>query len=59
MIAQSAMNVLDPVYRVGSQIVEVIRWHENIPKRSAWNRAASLCSMVGLDRDLWKLILIN
>ncbi|RMF84132.1 MAG: ABC transporter ATP-binding protein, partial [Nitrospinota bacterium] len=28
IISQSAMNALDPVYRVGDQIVEAIRAHE-------------------------------
>lgn len=30
MITQSAMNALDPVYSVGSQIVEAIQTHEKV-----------------------------
>jgi peptide/nickel transport system ATP-binding protein len=48
MISQSAMNTLDPVYRVGSQIVEAIRQHEKISNEKARTRAGELFQAVGL-----------
>lgn len=50
MIAQSAMNALDPVYKVGSQIVEAIRIHSSISKKEAWARAEELFALVGVDK---------
>lgn len=51
MVAQSAMNALDPVYKVGSQIVEAIRQHSSISKKEAWERAEELFALVGVDKD--------
>jgi oligopeptide/dipeptide ABC transporter ATP-binding protein len=48
LVTQSAMNALDPVYRVGAQIVEAIRTHENCSASAAWKRAADLFESVGL-----------
>jgi oligopeptide/dipeptide ABC transporter ATP-binding protein len=48
LITQSAMNALDPVIRVGDQIVESIRAHEPVDRGTAWARAESLFSLVGL-----------
>lgn len=48
-IAQNAMNALDPVYRVGSQVVEVIRAHTDQSKAEARERTAELFRNVGLD----------
>ena len=39
VISQSAMNALDPVYRVGDQIVEAIRTHVSQSKSEAMERA--------------------
>jgi oligopeptide/dipeptide ABC transporter ATP-binding protein len=50
MISQSAMNALDPVYRVGDQIVEAIRAHEPVDRATALERAAGLFEVVGLER---------
>lgn len=49
LITQSAMNALDPVYRVGDQIVESIRAHRKMSQRQAWSRAEELFVLVGLD----------
>jgi oligopeptide/dipeptide ABC transporter ATP-binding protein len=48
MIPQSAMNAMDPVYRVGAQIIEAIRRHEPIRKEEGIRRACDLFEMVGL-----------
>ena len=50
IISQSAMNALDPVYKVGDQIVEAIRAHEKISRSQALDRAVELFSLVGIDR---------
>jgi oligopeptide/dipeptide ABC transporter ATP-binding protein len=51
MISQSAMNALDPVYSVGQQIVEAIRFHEDVPKKEARRRAGELIDRVGIDKE--------
>lgn len=48
LITQSAMNALDPVYRIGDQIVESIVAHEKVGKQEAWRRAEDLFSLVGI-----------
>ncbi|MHB0871002.1 MAG: ABC transporter ATP-binding protein [Chloroflexota bacterium] len=49
MISQSAMNSLDPVYRVGDQIVEAIQAHEPVGRSEAMDRAKELFGLVGID----------
>lgn len=48
MIPQSAMNALDPVYRVGHQIIEAIVAHGSVGRRKAVERAEQLFTLVGL-----------
>jgi oligopeptide/dipeptide ABC transporter ATP-binding protein len=48
MIFQDPMTSLNPVYRVGWQIVEQIRAHENISKQAARDRAIQLLTSVGI-----------
>jgi len=50
MIFQDPMSSLNPVYRIGDQIVEAIRTHENIDKRVAKRRAVDLLRQVGIPR---------
>ncbi|MEE8540395.1 MAG: ABC transporter ATP-binding protein [Desulfobacterales bacterium] len=52
LVPQSAMNSLNPVYRVGDQIVEAIHAHSNMTRREATNRAESLFKSVGLQPAL-------
>ena len=47
-VPQSAMNSLDPVYRLEDQIVEAIVTHEKLPTRAASERATELCELVGI-----------
>lgn len=53
-IAQNAMNALDPVYRVGSQLIEVIRHHTDASKQEAKDRSMELLQDVGLDRSVYR-----
>ena len=46
MIFQEPMTSLNPVYRIGDQIVETIREHRRISKRAARERALELLTMV-------------
>lgn len=51
MVFQGAMNVLDPVYRIGAQIAEAIRHHRPVSKRDAWATARRLLGEVGIEAD--------
>ena len=48
MIFQEPMTSLNPVYRVGDQIVEAIRTHTNMKRKEAWARAIDLLHRVGI-----------
>jgi peptide/nickel transport system ATP-binding protein len=48
VISQSAMNALNPVYRVGDQIIEAIKAHRKIDRRSARQKVKQLFQWVGL-----------
>jgi peptide/nickel transport system ATP-binding protein len=51
MVFQDPMSSLDPVYRIGDQIVEQIRAHESkVSKAQALDRAAELMERVGIPR---------
>ncbi|MFZ0091866.1 MAG: ABC transporter ATP-binding protein [Solirubrobacteraceae bacterium] len=51
MVFQDPMSSLDPVYRVGDQIVEQIRVHEtDVSKAQAYDRAVELMERVGIPR---------
>jgi oligopeptide/dipeptide ABC transporter ATP-binding protein len=51
MVFQGAMNAFNPVRRVGSQLVEVLRVRGGLSKRAAEDRARELFEMVGIPRD--------
>ncbi|HSR13293.1 MAG TPA: ABC transporter ATP-binding protein [Thermodesulfobacteriota bacterium] len=48
MIFQEPMTSLNPVYSVGSQIVEAIRLHQDLSKSAAKDRAIQMLSEVGI-----------
>jgi peptide/nickel transport system ATP-binding protein len=48
MIFQEPMTSLNPVYSVGSQIVEAIRIHRKVSRREARARAVELLRLVGI-----------
>src|SRR5690242_14797370 len=48
MIFQDPMTSLNPVYRIGEQIVEAIQAHEQVDKRNAHRRAVELLRQVGI-----------
>jgi oligopeptide/dipeptide ABC transporter ATP-binding protein len=48
MVFQDPMTSLDPVFTIGSQMVEVLRRHKKLSKRDARARAVELLDMVGI-----------
>jgi oligopeptide/dipeptide ABC transporter ATP-binding protein len=48
MIFQDPMTSLNPVYRVGDQMIEMIRAHRDVSKREARARAVELLKSVGI-----------
>lgn len=51
MIFQAAMNALDPVQRVGDQIIEALRVNIDVTKEEAKTRVRELFKLVGLPTD--------
>ncbi len=50
MVFQAAMNSLDPVYRVGDQIIEALEYHVESAREDALERVRQLYDLVSLDR---------
>ena len=48
MIFQEPMTSLNPVFQIGNQISEVLRLHEGMSRRAAWNRSIEMLQMVGI-----------
>ena len=51
LVPQSAMNSLNPVYKVGEQIVEAIQTHTSQGKKEARERVEELFDVVGLQSE--------
>lgn len=49
IVFQAAMNALNPVLSVGSQIVEPIMLHDTVTKKEAEERVKELFELVGID----------
>ncbi|GAF70073.1 unnamed protein product, partial [marine sediment metagenome] len=49
IVFQAAMNALNPVLSVGSQIVEPIMLHDTVTKQEAEERVKELFELVGID----------
>jgi len=52
IVFQGAMNALNPVRKVGDQIVEAIMLHESVDKRAARTRVGELLEMVGITPEM-------
>jgi peptide/nickel transport system ATP-binding protein len=51
LVFQSAMDVLNPVMRVGDQFVDMLKAHEKVKRADALQRAGDLFELVGIDRN--------
>ncbi len=48
MIFQQPQSSLNPVFKVGDQVAEVLRIHQHLDKKQAWERAVELLKLVGI-----------
>ena len=48
MIFQQPQTSLNPVFKVGDQIAEVLQIHQNMKKEEAWKEAVELLRLVGI-----------
>jgi oligopeptide/dipeptide ABC transporter ATP-binding protein len=48
MIFQQPQSSLNPVFKVGDQVAEVLQIHENMNKAESWNKAVELLRLVGI-----------
>ncbi|WDL97953.1 ABC transporter ATP-binding protein [Alicyclobacillus sp. ALC3] len=50
MIFQEPMTSLNPVYKIGAQIAEVILLHKDVSRREAFNQSLEMLQKVGIPR---------
>lgn len=48
MIFQQPQSSLNPVFKIGDQVAEVLQIHQNMGKEESWNRAVELLRLVGI-----------
>ena len=48
MIFQDPMTSLNPILKVGEQIAEVIRLHQNVDRKAAREKAGQMLETVGI-----------
>jgi peptide/nickel transport system ATP-binding protein/oligopeptide transport system ATP-binding protein len=48
MIFQEPMTSLNPVFQIGDQISEVLRLHEGMSRKAAWDRSVEMLKLVGI-----------
>jgi peptide/nickel transport system ATP-binding protein len=48
MIFQDPLSALNPVHKIGDQIVEMLQSHQDIRKKAAWDRSVELLDLVGI-----------
>lgn len=54
MIFQQPQSSLNPVFKVGDQVAEVLRIHQHMDKAHAWEKAVDLLRLVGIPDPLKK-----
>ncbi|NIQ96272.1 MAG: ATP-binding cassette domain-containing protein, partial [Desulfuromonadales bacterium] len=55
MIFQEPMTALNPVLKIGEQIVEVLQLHKGLAKKAALEEAAGLLEKVGISESRQRL----
>ncbi len=48
MIFQQPQSSLNPVFKIGDQVAEVLQIHQNMSKEQAWEKAVELLRLVGI-----------
>jgi oligopeptide/dipeptide ABC transporter ATP-binding protein len=48
MIFQQPQSCLNPVFKVGDQVAEVLQIHNNLGKKDSWEKAVALLQLVGI-----------
>jgi oligopeptide/dipeptide ABC transporter ATP-binding protein len=48
MIFQQPQSSLNPVFKIGAQVAEVMQIHQNMGKEESWNKAVELLTLVGI-----------
>ena len=48
MVFQQPQSSLNPVFKVGDQVAEVMQIHQNMGKEESWNKAVELLRLVGI-----------
>jgi oligopeptide/dipeptide ABC transporter ATP-binding protein len=48
MIFQQPTSCLNPVFKIGDQVAEVLNIHQDLGREAGWNRAIELLRMVGI-----------
>jgi oligopeptide/dipeptide ABC transporter ATP-binding protein len=48
MIFQQPQSSLNPVFKIGDQVAEVMQIHQNMGKEESWNKAVELLTLVGM-----------
>jgi oligopeptide/dipeptide ABC transporter ATP-binding protein len=48
MIFQQPQSSLNPVFKIGDQVAEVLQIHQNMGKEESWNKAVELLHLVGI-----------
>jgi oligopeptide/dipeptide ABC transporter ATP-binding protein len=55
MIFQNPAYSLNPIFTIGDQLTEILRWHEPVSRTAARDRAADLMRLVGIADPLQRL----
>ena len=50
MVFQDPMSSLDPIFSIGNQLVEVLRWHNPVSRVTAWQKAIGYLDAVGINQ---------
>lgn len=48
MVFQDALSSLNPLYKVGEQIAEMVRSHKKVTKKEAWDIAENMLKLTGI-----------